>query len=72
MTMENKYIKATRTFTYDVQEIVQSIRDINNDPELRVSDDEIWGLVSEWSYVDMRSPASRHELIWTDEEGNEI
>ena len=72
MTMENKYIKATRTFTYDVQEIVQSIRDINNDPELRVSDDEIWGLVSEWAYEDMRSPASRHELIWTDEEGNEI
>jgi hypothetical protein len=70
--MENKYIKATRTFSYDVQEIVQSIRDINNDPELRVSDDEIWNLVSEWVYEDMRSPASRHELIWTDEEGNEI
>lgn len=72
MTMENKYIKATRTFTYDVQQIVESIRDINNDPELQVSDNEIWGLVCEWAHEDMRSPANRHELIWTDEEGNEI
>lgn len=72
MTMQNKYITATRTFTYDVQQIIESIREINNDPELQVSDNEIWGLVSEWAYEDMRSPASRHELIWTDEEGNEI
>lgn len=70
--MENKYIKATRTFSYDVKQIVESIRDINNDPELQVSDDEIWHLVLEWAHEDMRSPASRHELIWTDEEGNEI
>ena len=70
--MENKYIKATRTFTYDVQQIVESIRDINNDPELQVSDDEIWSLVCEWAHEDMMSKTSSQEVIWTDEEGNEI
>lgn len=68
--MDNRKIIVHRTFTYDVGEIIQSIRDINNDPELNVSDQEVWELVSEWADEDMRSPASRHDITWTDEDGN--
>lgn len=68
--MDNRKIIVHRTFTYDVGEIIQSIRDINNDPELNVPDQEVWDLVSEWADEDMRSPASRHDITWTDEDGN--
>lgn len=70
--MKNKFIVAQRTFTYNVEEIVNSIRDINNDQTLEVSDEEIWDLVSEWVYEDMRSPMSRHDLTWVDEDGNDL
>lgn len=70
--MKNKFIVARRTFTYNVEEIVNSIRDINNDQTLEVSDEEIWDLVSEWVYEDMRSPMSRHDLTWVDEDGNDL
>jgi len=65
----SRKIVATRTFTYDVNEVKQSIRDINNDQTLYVSDEEVWNLVSEWAYEDMRSPASRHDMTFTDEDG---
>lgn len=70
--MKNKFIVAQRTFTYNVEEIVNSIRDVNNDQTLEVSDEEIWDLVSEWVYEDMRSPMSRHDLTWVDEDGNDL
>lgn len=70
--MKNKFIVARRTFTYNVEEVVNSIRDINNDQTLEVSDEEIWDLVSEWVYEDMRSPMSWHDLTWVDEDGNAI
>lgn len=70
--MKNKFIVARRTFTYNVEEIVNSIRDVNNDQTLEVSDEEIWDLVSEWVYEDMRSPMSRHDLTWVDEDGNDL
>jgi len=70
--MKNKFIVAQRTFTYNVEEIVNSIRDLNNDPTLEVSDEDVWDLVSEWVYEDMRSPMSRHDLAWVDEDGNNL
>lgn len=68
----SRKIVVTRTFTYDVDEVKQSIRDINNDPELNVSDEEVWDLVYEWAYEDMRSPASRHDMTFTDDAGNPV
>lgn len=67
-----KKIVVSRTFTYDVNEIKQSIRDINNDPGLSVSDEEVFDLVNEWAHEDMRSPASRHDITWSDEDGKEL
>ena len=65
-------INVIRTFTYDVAATKESIREIHNDPELEVSDDEVLEMVSEWAYEDMRSAPSRHELIFQDEDGNEV
>lgn len=70
--MKNRFIVAQRTFTYNVEEIIKSIREINNDQSLEISDEEIWDLVSEWVYEDMRSPMSRHDLKWLDEDGNDL
>jgi hypothetical protein len=61
-----------RTFTYDVEEVKNSIRDINNDPTLEVSFEEVCNLVYEWAYEDMRSPASRHDLTFVNENNEEI
>lgn len=65
-------INVIRTFTYDVVAAKESIREINNDPALEVSDDEVLEMVSEWAYEDMRSAPSRHELIFQDENGEEL
>lgn len=65
-------INVIRTFTYDVASVKESIRELNHDPELEVSDDEVMDLVSNWAYEDMRSEPSRHELIFQDEDGNDV
>lgn len=65
-------VTVTRSFTYDVEEIKNSIRQINNDPEQEVTDDEVLELIESWVQEDMRSPISRHELIYTDDEGQEL
>jgi len=65
-------IVCQRTFTYDVEEVKNSIRDINNDQTLEVSLEEVWDLVYEWAYEDMRSVPSRHDLTFVDEDGKEI
>jgi hypothetical protein len=65
-------INVIRTFTYDVESVKESIREINNDPGLEVSDDEVMEMVAEWAYEDMRSAPSRHELIFQDEDGNDV
>ena len=67
-----KKIVVTRTFTYDVQEVMNSIRDVHNDQKMKLTLDDVWDLVSEWAHEDMRSPASRHDLVWLDENGNQI
>lgn len=67
-----KYIIARRTFTYNVEEIINSIRDMENNPTLEVSEEDVWDYVESWVYDDMRSPATRHDISWVDENGNEL
>lgn len=71
MTTPKKLV-VTRTFSYDVQEVMNSIRDINNDQDMKVTLDDVWDLVSEWAYEDMRTPATRHDMAWTDENGSPL
>lgn len=67
----NKII-CQRTFTYDVEEVKNSIRDINNDQTLEISLEEVWDLVRDWAVEDMASPATRHDLTWLDENGESL
>jgi len=67
--MKNKYIIATRTFTYDVEQIRTELNEMNDSD---ASDEDIWEMVNEWVYEDMRSPVSRHDMKMTDEDGVEI
>lgn len=61
-----------RTFTYDVKEVKDSIRELNNNPKMKVSDEEVWDYVRDWAYEDMRSAPSRHDLTFVNEDGEEI
>ena len=70
--MKNKFIIATREIRYSVDEIKQSIRDIDNDPTMQVSDDMVWDLIDGWVQEDMRAEFSRHDIRWTDEDGLEL
>ena len=67
-----KRINVVRTFTYDVDNIVDSIRELNNDPSLDVSFDEVMELVNTWAREDHTSPVSRHDLVFMDENGEEL
>ena len=61
-----------RTFTYDVKEVKEAIRELNNKPKMKVSDEEVWDYVWDWAYEDMRSAPSRHDLTFVNEDGEEI
>lgn len=61
-----------RTFTYDVKEVKDSIRELNNNPKMKVSDEEALDLIYSWAYEDMRSAPSRHDLTFVNEDGEEI
>lgn len=67
-----KRINVVRTFTYDVDNIVDSIRELNNDPSLDVSFDEVMELVNTWAREDLASPVSRYDLVFMDENGKEL
>jgi hypothetical protein len=65
-------ITAIRSFTYDTEEIKDTIRELNNDPNMEVSDDEAMDYIDGHIEEDMRSPLCRCEVIVMDEDGNEI
>ena len=62
-------INVIRTFTYDVASVKSEA--IKGGIELSSIDDVI-NYISEWIYQDMISPPSRHELVYQDENGNEL
>ena len=67
-----KTIIATRTFTYDVQQIVQELVDM--DSELSHEDvtlEQVLDIVLDWVYDDFRSPVEDDPTL-VDEEGNAI
>jgi hypothetical protein len=71
MTMP-KRINVIRNFSYDVAVIVDSIKELNNDPSLEVNLDEVIQLVNTWAIEDFTSPISRHDLVFMDENGEEL
>jgi len=61
-----EYISVTRSVTYSVEDIVDSMPT----PPTDMQDVADW--ITESAYVDLASPCSRHDLVFMDSEGNEL
>jgi hypothetical protein len=65
-------VTAVRSFTYDTEQVKDTIREMNNDPNMVINDDEVMDYIDGFIQEDMRSPLSRHDVTVVDEDGNEI
>jgi hypothetical protein len=60
-------IVASRTFYYDEDELIQGFRDINNEPNLEMSDEEVLDLVQVLAYEDINRVTT--EVFFMEEGG---
>jgi hypothetical protein len=65
-------VTAIRAFTYDLEEVKATIRELHQDASEELSNEEAMDYLDSMIVEDMRSPLSRHELTVVDEDGNEI
>ena len=61
-------IVVARTFTYDVEWAIEELEHEGIEP----TQDAVIEYLSSQVDEDMRSPLSRHEIVWTDDNGNSI
>ena len=61
-------IVVTRTFTYNVEWAMEDVEHEDIEP----TRDAVIEYISSQVEVDMTSPLSRHEIVWTDDNGNSI
>ena len=62
-------INVIRTFTYDVPKIVSDLEDMGMED---IDLDVVLEFIEEWVWEDMTSVPSRHDLVYQDENGNEL
>ena len=62
-------INAIRTFTYFVPDIVTSLEEMDMED---IDLDVVMEYIQEWVYEDMSSLPSRHDIVYQDENGNEL
>ena len=63
-------INVIRTVSYDIAALRSEVmKDLGI--ELSTPDDVI-DYISDWVYEDMTAPPSRHDLVYQDENGNEL
>ena len=62
-------IHVSRTFTYDVSIVVEELK---QNGEKNINEDTIIKYVNSLVGEDMTSPVSRHDLVWQDENGNDL
>jgi|FLOH01.1.fsa_nt_gi hypothetical protein len=62
-------INVSRTFTYDVSIVVEELK---QNGEKNINEDTIIKYVNSLVGEDMTSPVSRHDLVWQDENGNDL
>lgn len=65
-----KVVTITRSFTYDVEEVINTLKEVLDTDSPTWEDVE--ELINGWVHDDMSSNIGRNELVWTDEEGNEL
>ena len=61
-------IVVTRTFTYNVEWAMEDVEHEDIEP----TRDAVIKYISSQVETDMTSPLSRHEIVWTDDNGNSI
>jgi len=62
-------INVIRTVTYDVPKIVEDLQGMNMED---IDLDVILEYIQEWVEEDLRAPLSRHDVIFQDENGEEL
>jgi hypothetical protein len=62
-------INVIRTVTYFVPDIVTSLEEMDMED---IDLDVVMEYIQEWVYEDMSSPPSRHDIVYQDENGNEL
>lgn len=65
-------INVIRTVTYDVSALVDNLQEMNDDPNYQPDLEDIMSYIEDWVYEDMTSPLSRHDVVYQDENGNEL
>ena len=64
-----KLITAARYFAYNPAKIAEDWEEMNGaQPEW----EDIIELIREWAEEDLRSPISKHDVVWLDEAGQEL
>ena len=71
MTQLPERINVIRTVTYHVPSIVQDMNLSHGEFDPK-SVDEIIEFISDWVEEDLRAPISRHDVVYQDENGNEL
>jgi hypothetical protein len=62
-------INVIRSITYDVPAVIKDLEEMDVDP---IDLDTIMHYITEWVEEDMRAPISRHDIIYQDENGQEL
>ena len=62
-------INVIRTLTYDVPKIVSDLEDMGME---EIDLDVVLEYIEEWVWEDMSAPPSRHDLVYQDENGEEL
>ena len=62
-------INVIRTITYDVPKIVSDLEDMGME---EIDLDVVLEYIQEWVWEDMTAPPSRHDLVYQDEDGEEL
>jgi hypothetical protein len=62
-------INVIRTVSYDVPKIVGDLQEMNMED---IDLDVILEYIQEWVVEDLTAPLSRHNIVYQDENGNEL
>jgi hypothetical protein len=65
-------IYVIRTTAYSTESIVADIRMTLDDPHHNPGIDEVIEFIEDWVEEDMRAPISCKDLVYQDEDGNEL
>ncbi len=64
-------INVIRSITYDIPSLVIELEDMGIDKE-EIDLEFILEHIHDWVYEDMSAPVSRHDLVYQDEDVNEL